>query len=152
MSVEDKIKELGINIPSSPKPVASYLPCVIVDNFVYVSGQLPMENGNLKYIGKTNNDNIDTAYNAAKLCVLNALGVVKDNIGSLDKVERVIRVGGFVNSEDGFIMQPKVINGASDLLVEIFGENGKHARAAVGVNELPLNAMVEVELLVKIKN
>ncbi|GIW23611.1 MAG: hypothetical protein KatS3mg068_2618 [Candidatus Sericytochromatia bacterium] len=152
MSIEEKIKELGINIPSSPKPVASYLPCVIVDNFIYVSGQLPIENGNLKYKGKVDNDNIEIGYNAAKLCVLNALGVVKDNLGTLDKVDRIVRVGGFVNSKEGFTMQPKVINGASDLLVEIFGENGKHARVAVGVNELPLDAMVEVELIVKLKN
>jgi enamine deaminase RidA (YjgF/YER057c/UK114 family) len=119
---------------------------------LYISGQLPMENGNLKYTGKVSDKNIDIGYNAAKLCILNALGVIKDSIGSLEQVERIVRVGGFVNSETGFTMQPKVINGASDLLVEIFGENGKHSRAAVGVNELPLNAMVEVELIVKIKN
>jgi enamine deaminase RidA (YjgF/YER057c/UK114 family) len=150
--IEDKLKELGISIPSSPKPVASYLPCVVIDNMLYISGQLPMENGNLKYTGKVSDKNIDIGYNAAKLCILNALGVIKDSIGSLEQVERIVRVGGFVNSETGFTMQPKVINGASDLLVEIFGENGKHSRAAVGVNELPLNAMVEVELIVKIKN
>jgi enamine deaminase RidA (YjgF/YER057c/UK114 family) len=152
MSIENKLKELNIVLPEAPKPAGSYVPAVICGRMVYVAGQLPAKDGELKYAGKVGTDvSVEDAYEAAKLCAINGLGVLKAYIGDLDKIEQVVRLGGFVNSADGFTMQPKVINGASELLVSIFGEKGKHARAAVGVNELPLNAAVEVEMLVYLK-
>ena len=153
MSIESRLKELNITLPEAPKPAGSYVPAVVCDRMVFVAGQLPSLNGELKYTGKVGTEvSIEDAYEAAKLCAINALGVLKAYVGDLDKIEQVVRVGGFVNSADGFTMQPKVINGASDFLVEVFGEKGKHARAAVGVNELPLNAAVEVEMLVYLKS
>jgi enamine deaminase RidA (YjgF/YER057c/UK114 family) len=152
MSIENKLKELNIVLPEAPKPAGSYVPAVICGRMVFVAGQLPAWDGELKYTGKVGRDlSADDAYQAARVCAINGLGVLKAYIGDLDRIEQVVRVGGFVNSADGFTMQPRVINGASDLLVEVFGEQGKHARAAVGVNELPLNAAVEVEMLVYLK-
>lgn len=151
--IEEKLKELNIEIPQMPAPAGSYVPAVICDKMVFIAGQLPSVNGELKYTGKVGKDvTIEEAYEGAKLCALNALGVLKSYIGDLDRVAQIVRLGGFVNSTDGFTMQPKVINGASDFMVEVFGEQGKHARAAVGVNELPLNAAVEVEMLVYLKD
>jgi enamine deaminase RidA (YjgF/YER057c/UK114 family) len=150
--IENKLKELKIELPEAPKPAGSYVPAVVCGRMVFVAGQLPSLNGELKYTGKVGKDlTAEDAYEAAKLCAINALGVLKSYLGDLDKIEQIVRIGGFVNSADGFTMQPKVINGASDLMVSIFGETGKHARAAVGVNELPLNAAVEVEMTVYLK-
>lgn len=150
--IEEKLKELNIEIPEMPKPAGSYVPAVICDKMVFVSGQLPTVKGELKYTGKVGKDlSLEEAAEGAKLCALNALGVLKTYLGDLDKIAQIVRIGGFVNSADGFTMQPKVINGASDFLGEVFGEQGRHARAAVGVNELPLNAAVEVEMLVYLK-
>lgn len=152
MSVEEKIKQLGLNIPEAPKPVASYVPAVKSGNLIFTSGQLPFVNGNLQYIGKLGEKySIEDGYQAARICVLNCLSVVKGIVGDLDKVARIVKVVGFVSSAAGFNDQPKVINGASELLGEIFGEAGQHARSAVGVNELPLNSAVEVEMIVEIK-
>lgn len=152
MSIENRLKELGIELPEAPKPAGSYVPAVTCERMVFVAGQLPSIKGELKYTGKVGTEvSPEEANEAAKLCAINALGVLKAHIGDLDRIEQVVRVGGFVNSADGFTMQPKVINGASDFLVEVFGEKGKHARAAVGVNELPLNAAVEVEMTVFLK-
>lgn len=152
MSFEAKIKELGLEIPDPPKPVAAYVPAVKVEKFVYTSGQIPFLNGELKYQGKVGKDiSEEDGYEAAKLCALNCLSVIKGVIGNLDNIERIVKVNGFVNSAEGFTMQPKIINGASELLGKIFGNAGEHARAAVGVNELPLNSTCEVELIVKIK-
>lgn len=150
-SIEQKVKEMGLNIPEAPKPVAAYIPGVKAGEFIYTSGQIPLVNGELKYKGKVGAEVSEAdAYEAAKICALNCLGVVKSLIGDLDKVERIVKVVGFVNSADGFNMQPKVINGASELLGKIFGEKGAHARSAVGVNELPLDATCEVEIIVKV--
>lgn len=152
MSIENRIKELDIELPVAPAPAGSYVPAVTAGNMVFVSGQLPSINGEVKYLGKVGKDlTLEEATQGAKLCIINALAVLKTHLGSLEKIEQIVRVGGFVNSSDGFTMQPKVINGASDFLVEVFGEKGKHARAAVGVNELPLNAAVEVEMTVLLK-
>lgn len=152
MSIEDNLKKLGITIPTPAKPAAAYEPGVLVDGFIYVSGQLPVVEGELKYKGVVGEDvSVDEAYTAAKICVTNALGVVKSIAGSLDNVEKIVQVQGFVNSKNDFSMQPKVINGASDLLVEIFGDVGKHARFAIGNSGLPLGASVEVGMIVKIK-
>ncbi len=152
MSIEAKLKEMGLELPVAPKPVAAYVPAVRVGDFVYTSGQIPFVNGELKFKGKVGKDVSEAeAYEAAKVCVLNCLSVIKAQIGSLDNVEQVVKVVGFVNSAAGFSMQPKVINGASELLGVLFGEKGQHARSAVGVNELPLDAACEVELIVKVK-
>ena len=152
MSIEAKLQEMGLELPVTPKPVAAYVPAVKVDKFVYTSGQIPFVNGELKYKGKVVKDLTEAeAYEAAKICALNCLSVIKAQIGSLDEIEQVVKVVGFVNSAPGFNMQPKVINGASEFLGELFGEKGQHARSAVGVNELPLNAACEVEVIVKVK-
>ena len=152
MSIEERLKELNIELPEAPKPAGSYVPAVICDRMVFVAGQLPSVSGELKYTGKVGKDvTVEDAYEAAKLCAINALSVLKSYVGDLDRIEQIVRIGGFVNSAEGFTMQPKAINGASDFLVEVFGEKGKHARAAVGVNELPLNAAVEVEMTVYLK-
>lgn len=149
---EDILKELGLTLPDVPKPVASYIPTLIVSNLLYTSGTLPMENGKVAYTGKMgeNNNTIDIGYEASKLATLNSLSAVKSALGSLSKVKRVIKVTGFVNSSSGFTDQSKVINGASDLLVKVFGENGKHVRSALGIAELPLNALVEIEFIYQI--
>ena len=151
--IEERLKELNIELPEMPAPAGSYVPAVICDKMVFVSGQLPTIKGELKFTGKVGKDlTLEEANEGAKLCALNALGVFKAYIGDLDRIAQVVRIGGFVNSSEGFTMQPKVINGASDFLGEVFGDAGKHARAAVGVNELPLNAAVEVEMLVYLKD
>ena len=149
---EMKLKEMGLSLPEVPKPVASYIPTVIVSNLLYTSGTLPMENGKVMYTGKmgVNNNTIETGYEASKLATLNSLSAIKSALGSLSKVKRVVKVTGFVNSSAGFTDQSKVINGASDLLVKVFGENGKHVRSALGIAELPLNALVEIEFIYQI--
>lgn len=151
-SILDKIKELGYELPVAPKPIASYVTAIKIDNLVFTSGALPMLNGELKFKKEVGGlfNKAEYGYEAAKLCVLNALSVINDLVG-LDSIEQIVKVTGFVNSAKGFIEQPKVINGASDMLVEIFGEQGKHARSAVGVSELPMDASVELEMIVKIK-
>ncbi|OGI06066.1 MAG: hypothetical protein A3I68_03010 [Candidatus Melainabacteria bacterium RIFCSPLOWO2_02_FULL_35_15] len=149
---EMKLKEMGLSLPEVPKPVASYIPALIVSNLLYTSGTLPMENGKVVYTGKMGekNNTIETGYEASKLATLNSLSVLKNTLGSLSKVKRVVKVTGFVNSSPGFTDQSKVINGASDLLVKVFGENGKHVRSALGIAELPLNALVEIEFIYQI--
>lgn len=152
MSFEKKMEEMGIEIPEAPKPVAAYVPAVKIGDFVYTSGQIPFVKGELKYKGKVGKDlDEKEGYEAARVCALNCLSAIKGVIGSLDKIEKVVKVTGFVNSAPGFNLQPKVVNGASELLGEIFGEVGQHARSAVGVSDLPLDAAVEVEMIVKVK-
>jgi enamine deaminase RidA (YjgF/YER057c/UK114 family) len=151
--IEDKIKELGYILPEAPKPLAAYVPALKVDNLVFTSGQLPTENGVLKLKGKIGAVvSEEDGVRAAEICALNCLSVVKSVAGSLDKVEQVIKLTAFVNSADYFTGQPKIANGASELLVKIFGDKGKHARSAVGVSELPLDAPVEIEMIVKVKD
>lgn len=153
MNYEAKIKELGLTIPEAPKPVAAYVPAVRSGNLVYTAGQIPFLNGELKYKGKLGKElTVEEGYEAAKLCALNCLSVIKGVIGDLNKIVRVVRVGGFVNSVPEFADQPKVVNGASELFGQIFGEAGKHARAAVGSINLPMNAAVEVEVVVEVKD
>jgi enamine deaminase RidA (YjgF/YER057c/UK114 family) len=150
--VELKAKEMGLSIPEPPKPVAAYVPGVKTGEFIYTSGQLPIVNGDIKYKGKVEADiSIEEAYEAAKICALNCLGVIKSMVGDLDKIEQVVKVVGFVNSSPEFTMQPKVVNGASELIGALLGERGLHARSAVGVNSLPLDVVCEVEMIVKIK-
>lgn len=150
--VEKRMQELGLSVPQAPTPVAAYVPGVKIGEYIYTSGQIPLVNGELAYKGKVGAEKtLDEGYAAAKICALNCLGVIKGLIGDLDKVEQIVKVVGFVNSAPGFNLQPRVINGASELLGEIFGEKGKHARSAVGVNELPLDATCEVEMIVKVR-
>ena len=149
MSVEAKLKELGIEIPPAPAPAANYVPYAIEGKLVFIAGQVPRgADGKLKFIGKVGKDLTEKeGYDAARLCVLNALAQLKAAAGSLDKVKRIVRLGGFVNSVPDFTNQPQVVNGASDLVVQIFGDKGRHARTAVGAGSLPANVAVEVEMI-----
>ena len=150
--IEERIIQLGFTLPAAPKPLASYVPAVRTGNLVFTAGQLPIKDGSLAFKGKLGKDlNEDKGKNASQLCALNCLSVIKDEIGTLDQIDRIIKLTVFVNSSEGFINHPQVANGASDLIKEIFGENGKHVRSAVGVAELPLNAPVEIEMIVRVK-
>lgn len=152
VSVTARLQELGIQLPEVPAPVAAYVPAVRIGNMVFTSGQVPLVEGKLKYTGVVGKDlTVEQAYDAAWICCLNALAAVKSVAGDLDRVERVIKLTGWVASADDFTDQPKVMNGASELVGGIFGEAGKHARAAVGANVLPLGSPVEVEMIVKLK-
>ncbi len=150
--IEKKLEEMGLKLPAVAKPVAAYVPGVKDGNTIYTSGQVPFVDGALKYAGHVGAEcTPEDAYEAAKICCLNCLAIVKDLAGDLDNVEQIVKVVGFVSSAAGFNGQPKVINGASELLGQLFGDKGVHARSAVGVNELPLNVPCEVEMIVKIK-
>jgi enamine deaminase RidA (YjgF/YER057c/UK114 family) len=150
--IEIRLESLGLRLPLIPKPLGSYLPAVKTGNLVFVSGQLPMRDGQLVYAGKVGRDlDIPAAQEAARICFLNALAALGSIGVGLDSVTRIIRLGGFVQCVDGFSDQPKVINGASDLCQSIFGELGRHARVAVGVIALPMNASVEIEVLFEIQ-
>ncbi|MCX6149449.1 MAG: RidA family protein [Ignavibacteriales bacterium] len=151
--IEEKILQLGYFLPDAPKPIAAYLPSLVVNGLVFTAGQIPMVKGELTYKGKLGKDiSEEEGQKAAEICVLNCLSVVKSATGSLDNIERIVKLTVFVNSADGFTSQPKIANGASELLVKIFGEDGKHVRSAVGVNELPLGAAVEIEMIAKLKS
>ena len=148
---ENKLRELGLELPSVPKPAGSYVPAVRAGAFLFTAGQLPFENGELRTKGKVGAAvTPEEAREAAWLCALNALAAVAAEAGGLANVRRIVKVTGFVASAPGFNGQPAVLNGASDLLGDVFGEAGKHARSAVGVSELPLDAPVEVELIVEL--
>lgn len=149
-SVEQKLSELGYTLPEVSAPVASYVPAVISGSHVYTAGQLPFVDGSLEATGKVGAEvDQETAAKLAATCALNALAAVKSVIGDLDRIKRVVKVVGFVASDVSFTMQPHVVNGASNLLGEVLGERGVHARSAVGVAVLPLDAPVEVELVVE---
>jgi enamine deaminase RidA (YjgF/YER057c/UK114 family) len=148
---EDRLAELGLTVPEVPKPVAVYVPAVRSGNHVYTSGQLPMRSGELMLTGKVGDDvSADEAYACAQQCALNALAAVKSVVGDLSSVTRVVKVVVYVASTSDFTGQPGVANGVSELLGKVFGDAGVHARAAVGVSVLPLDAPVEVELLVEV--
>ena len=146
--IEEKLASLGIRLPIPPEPAGSYLPVVLSGNLAFVAGQIPMEGKHVKFRGKV--DSVVTGQKAARLCTINALAQLKSSLGSLNRIKRVIKVTGFVNSDPSFIDHAQVINGASDLLVTILGEKGKHARAAVGVSSLPLDSTVEIEFIVEV--
>ena len=151
--IEEKLKELGIEIPTPPNPAGSYIPVVTTGNLAFVSGQIPMKEGKVVFEGKVpENQSVDSARDAAKICIINGLAQLKANLGSLDKITKFVRISGFVNSNPNFTEQPKVINAASDLLVEVFGDMAKHSRIAVGVASLPLNSTVEVDMIVEFSN
>jgi enamine deaminase RidA (YjgF/YER057c/UK114 family) len=152
VSIADWLTELGITLPPPPKPVAAYVPAVRTGSLLFISGQLPTENGRLVFPGKVpENVSVEDAAQAARLACLNALAIAKAETGNLDRVRRVVRVMGHVASSSGFTAQPAVINGASELLVEIFGDKGKHSRAALGAAELPLGACVELEMILEVE-
>ena len=148
--IEDRLKELSIEIPTPPNPAGSYIPVVTTGNLAFVSGQIPIKDGKVIVEGKVpEKQSLDSAREAAKICIINGLAQLKSNLGSLDKITKFVRISGFVNSSQDFTEQPKVINAASDLLVEIFGDMAKHSRIAVGVASLPLNSTVEIDMIVE---
>ena len=152
ITIEEKLNDLGINIPEAPKPAAVYVPAKRVGNLVYTSGQDCRVNGKLLYEGKVGSDlTIEQGYEASRQTMINCLAVLKGEIGDLNRVKQVVKLLAFVNSAPGFVEQPYVINGASELLEEIFGEKGKHARSAISSNELPFNTPVETEMIVEIE-
>jgi enamine deaminase RidA (YjgF/YER057c/UK114 family) len=152
MSIETRLKERGIVLPTAPKPVANYVPAVRAGELLFTSGVLPMSEGRLAFEGKLGKDlTVEQGQEAARLALLNALAVVKQEAGSLDRVVRIVRLTGHVASAPGFVQQPTVLNGASDLLVGLFGELGRHTRAALGAAELPLNSPIELELIVQVR-
>ena len=153
MSIKEKLSSLGLTLPIAAAPIAAYVPAVKTGNLVFTAGQLPVVDGKLVLTGKVGSDvTPEDAKKMAEICALNALAAIS-LVADIDQIEKIVRVGGFVNGAPGFAAIPAVINGASELLIKLFGEvNGKHARTAVGVAELPLNAPVEVEMVIQLKN
>ena len=153
MSIKEKLAELGLTLPVAAAPVAAYVPAVRSGNLVFTAGQLPIVDGKVVITGKVGAEvTPEQAKEMAQICALNALAAIS-LVADIDQIERVVRVGGFVNGVPGCVAIPQVINGASELLIKLFGEvNGKHARTAIGVAELPLNAPVEVEMVVQLKS
>ncbi|MFN2615214.1 MAG: RidA family protein [Actinomycetota bacterium] len=148
MSAEERLRRLGIELPEPPSPVASYVPTVVAEGLIFVSGQIPARAGGIPRLGQVGADlTLDEGVEEARFCAINVLAQLRAAAGSLDNIARVVRLGVFVASAPGFRHQPAVANGASDLIVEVFGDIGRHTRAAVGVNELPLGAPVEVEAI-----
>ena len=146
MSAEENLKKLNIDLPKAPDPVGSYVASKIAGNLVFISGQIPINSAGKLIKGKVGKElNLEQAQEAAKFCALNLLAQLKKSCGSLDKVRGCVKITGYVNSIDSFVDQPKVINGASDLISKVFGDKGKHARAAISANSLPLGASIEVE-------
>lgn len=156
LDVYKKLKILGITLPDYQIPIAEYVPAKrFLNNLIYISGQDCKKDGQLLYQGKIGGKNgltVEQGYEAARQTMINCLGVLHHEIGDLNKVKQVVKLLGFVNSADGFVEQPYVMNGASELLVEVFGEKGKHARSALSANELPFNTPVEIEMIVEIES
>ena len=151
MSYEQKLTQLGLALPAPPKPVANYVPVVRVGDLLFLSGVLPSRDGQLIMTGKLGqNVSIDQGMEAARVAVLNGLSIIRQEAGSLDRVKRIVKMVGHIASAPGFTDQPQVLNGASDLLVSLFGDAGRHARVAVGAAELPRQAPVEIELIVEL--
>lgn len=149
--IETTLQQLGLSLPEPAKPAAHYVPFVVVNNLVFISGQLPMQNGALQFTGPVNANNMDTGKSAAQLCALNILAQLKVACqGDFDKVLGCVRLGGFVNCDASFTEQPQIINGASELMTHVFGDKGRHARTAVGTPCLPFNAMVEIDAIFNI--
>ncbi len=150
---DENIKNFGLNIPDLPKALANYVPYKIIGKTIYISGQAPVQNGELIYKGKVGSDiTVEDGIDAAKLCVINIIAAVKTGLdGDWDKLDSFVKLTGYVNCQDNFTDQPQVINGASDMLVDIFGEQGRHARVAVGSNALPLGIAVEIDAIVQLK-
>lgn len=149
--VEDRLRGLGIQIPDVPTPLGSYKPASVTGNLIFVSGQLPVADGLLLIEGKVGSEiSIEEGMRAARVCSVNALAVMSMELGGLERVKRIVKITGYVASAPGFHNQANVVNGASDLFYQVFGDDGRHARAAVGVSELPMNSPVEIELIAEI--
>jgi len=152
MSAEARLQQLGITLPEPPAAAGLYSPVVQTGQLLFVSGQVPVVGGKLAAQGKCGAEiSVEQGQELARICTVNALAAVRQHLGTLDRVSRVVRVGGFVASAPGFTMQPRVVDGASQLLIDVFGDAGRHARAAVGVAELPLGVPVEVEFLFEVQ-
>jgi len=152
VSYEQKLIELGITLPAPPKPVATYISAVLAGELLFLSGVIPFRDGKLVFEGKLGRElTVEQGYEASRVALLNALAIVRQELGTLDRVKQVVRMTGHVASAEGFVQHPAVINGASDLLVKVFDEAGKHARVALGAAELPLNAPVEIELIIQVR-
>lgn len=147
--IEEKLETLGIKLPIPPTPAGSYIPAVKTGNLLFISGQIPMENGKVMFTGKVSDDNLEVAQKSARMCAINILAQIKRELRSFDKVTKIVRLSGFVNSTPEFSQHPKVINAASDLFFELFGEKGKHSRIALGVACLPLDSMTEIDAIVE---
>lgn len=153
MEIEKRLNELGFELPTPPVPAANYIGCVRVGSLLFVGGNIGRIHGVLKYSGKVGDQvTLEQAYESARNCALNHLAIIKAALGDLDQVERIVKVLGYVNVAPGFDEMPKVVNGESDLLVQLWGERGQHSRAAVGVASLSRNAPVETEVIVQIRN
>ena len=151
-AIEERLKELGHELPPAPDAVGYYLPVIRTGNLVVTSGQLPFVGKEIVFAGKLGEElHEQEGFDAARICVLNALAQIKACVGDLDKVKRIVRVEGNVHSAPGFQGQPHVLNGASELLVEVFGEKGKHTRTALGINEMPLNAAVQISVWAEVE-
>ena len=152
--IDERLKELGVELPEAPKPAAVYVPAMtFLDKLVYTSGNDCRIDGELMYKGKVGKDiTIEEGQEAAKQTVINLLAVLKEHIGDLDRIKKIVKLLGFVNSADGFVEQPYVMNGASEFLEQVFGEKGKHARSALGINELPFDTPVEIEMIVELED
>lgn len=151
MSYENKLRDLGLTLPAPPKPVANYVPVVKTGDLLFLSGVLPSRDGQLVMTGKLGeNLNVEQGMEAARVAVLNGLSIIRSVAGSLDHVKQIVKMVGYIASAPGFTDQPQVLNGASDLLVSLFGDAGRHARVAVGAAELPRQAPVEIELIVQV--
>ncbi len=152
MKIEQELAKLGLRLPEPTPPVANFIPAVKVGSLLFISGHGPRLDGEIKFRGKVGRDlTVEEGYEAAKLVMLNCLGTIKRTVGDLDRVERIVKVLGFINAPEGFRETPKVLNGASDLLVHLYGENGRHARSAIGVAALPNEIAVEIEMIVQLK-
>ena len=150
--IEEKLESLGVKLPNPPTPAGSYVPAIKTGNLLFISGQIPMEEGKVLFTGKVNDDNLETAQKSARMCAINLLAQVKAACGGdLDRLVRVVKLGGFVNSTSDFTDQPKVINGCSDFMVEALGDLGRHARSAVSCPSLPLGVAVEIDGVFQIK-
>ncbi len=151
ISPEEKLKSLGIELPVAPEPLGSYIPFIRTGNLVFLSGLLPLKDGRLLRNGKVGKEvRPEEAMEDAKIIVINALAILKSHLGNLDNVKRCVKITGYIASSENFTEQPKILNAASNLLYEIFGEKGKHARVAIGVNVLPLNSPVEIEFIFEV--
>lgn len=152
MIIENRLKELGYDLPETPTPLANYVPAVRTGNLIFFSGALPVRQGKPAYIGKVGGElTLEEGYDAAKITGLNLISQLKNQVGDLDKVKRIVKIQAFVASAPEFYQQPAVVNGVSDLMAEVFGERGRHARTAVAVPQLPLNVPVEIEMIVEVE-
>ncbi len=152
MSAESRLKNRGITLPALPRPLGAYLPATRTGNLIFLSGVLPLVDGKLVFAGKLGSDlTVEEGYVAAKIACVNGLAILKSKLGSLERVKQVVKVTGYVASAPDFYDQPKVVNGASELLAEVFGKTGSHARAAVGCSSLPANSPVEIEMIVEVR-